>query len=215
MALLRPPAPPECEAAFMRSLPDFLSQPSERCGPTENYVGSPPAVPTLDDVLGPARGLQFDAQQVFVLALRDAATDAGAHAATPAGWQFFAGEARGAMVLGKLSPSPREGCKLKAAYYGDRAWDALQASKKLDSLPQVLKADYELRVLAVPGLTLETFWLVAGTKGFEDLVVPFSPIPEMGADGTDREEKVYTMARFLALIRPLAMQQMNARSVSD
>jgi hypothetical protein len=153
--------------------------------------------------------LIHDPQPLFLLGLKEIAENAGVKAAKPAGWRFFAGRREGAIVMGKLSIRiPSEGWKLTAGNYGDRTWAVYQATLALEQLPQVKEADYDLRVLVIPGLNLEGFWLVAqppksGNPVLPDLVVPFPAMPDQPIVAIHRDP-VYTMAEFLATIRPLA-----------
>jgi hypothetical protein len=204
MPLQRPTPPTDVAVAFFKGVPEFVSVAADG-NIRQGYVGSEPAAPTLAELgsLGdPA--LIHDVQQIFVLGLTDAADNAGAGAAAPAGWRFFAGNLPGKMLMGKVSRrTSSAGWKMTAAYYGDRVWAATQASKALEQLTQVQTGNYELRVLAVPGLNLEAFWLVAQQSGSGDLVVPFPAKPDQPIDALNREP-VYTMANFLAAIRPVA-----------
>jgi hypothetical protein len=210
MAVLRKAAPTDVAAAFAKQLPDFVSLPSDSSRRMQGFVGSPPAIPTMDD-LGPPgdRILRHDGQEVFVLSLTDAAYNGGVSAAVSSGWRFFAGSAPGKILMGKVARRKVSDWKLTAAFYGDRVWAANEASKALDRLPEVQSSDYELRVLTVPGLNLEVFWLVAQSASADDLVVPFPMKPHQPIDVLN-QDAVFTMANFLAAIRPLARLQMTA-----
>ena len=100
---------------------------------------------------------------------------------------------------------------MTAGYYGDRVFTAFQALKALDGLEQVHEHDYELRVLAVPGLNLEVFWLVSVEEGGADLVVPFPAMPDQRIEALNKEP-FYSMANFLTAIRPVAQLRVTAKS---
>ena len=204
MALSNPAAPTATLDAFAAAISDFLSPPSTA---TEGYVGPRPAIPASGDIGTPDVFRQAYAQQVFVLGLADAAANTGIGAAVPAGWRFFAGDASGKVVLGRVAQSQAAGgWKLTAVHYSDRVWTALQQSRALDALPQLQGGDYELRVLTVPGLNLEAFWLAGKSPGASDLVVPF-PVSPNQPIGALNQQSVYSMADFLAAIQPLAYER--------
>ena len=202
MAILKPEPPRETAETFSRMLPAFLSVPEESGELRRGFAGQPPAIPTLNDlrIAEQPDSLLHDPQQAFILDLEDAAGNAGTRAARPTGWRIFAGRLPGKTVLGRVARRRESGWKLTAAFYGDNAWVELNASEALDRLPQVSQADYELRVLAVPGLNLQAFWLVARTPGVEDLAIPF-PRRQASSDSPE----VLTMANFLASIRQKAL----------
>jgi len=150
-------------------------------------------------------------QQVFTLDLKAAANNTGSIDPASAGWRFFAGTKVNKTVLGRVS---RHGAshawKLTSLFYGDRVWDAYTASLALDSAPpaQVATADYELRLLALPGLNLEAFWLEAKTPGSVDLVLPFPAAPNQLIEALNGSP-VYSMPDFLDAIRPVANSLLN------
>jgi hypothetical protein len=213
MAILRPAPPPETAEAFATALPAFLSRPQESDVLRTRFVGESPAIPRLEDLGDPGQRdrLLHDPQQIFVLGLDDAARSTGIRAAKPTGWRIFAGRSRGRTILGRVAFRPNFGWKMTAAYYGDQAAEVLDAAKELDGLPQVRGADYELRVLAVPGLNLEAYWLAARTPQVEDLVMPVPPMPPLSDRSAD-SGRVLTMANFLAAIRPMALLAKHAHA---
>ena len=215
MAIRKPTPPRDVVDAFLKQLPQFVWQSAETV--FQRYVGDP-KVPLLQE-LGQLEDpdLIHDPQPLFLLGLREIAENTGVKAAKPAGWRFFAGRRAGAILMGKLSIRiPSEGWKLTAGNYGDRTWEVYQATLALDQLPQVKEADYELRVLVIPGLNLEGFWLVAqppkpGDPVLPDLAVPFPGMPDQPNEALQRAP-VYTLDQFLATIRPLAQLRLTAES---
>jgi hypothetical protein len=197
MAIQRPPAPQEVTAAFLKGLGNLLLDPKVAQKVAERYLGEPTRVPTQADLGGLLEpNIVHDAQHVYSLGL-DAAARGDADDIVKAGWRLFAGTTQQMIVMGRVTWRGQSGWKMSAVNYGDWAWSVLEATRKLDELPQVKTADYELRVLAVPALSLEAFWLVSKTEGTQDLVVPFrSP----GADD-ERRAAVEPLPNYLASIR--------------
>jgi hypothetical protein len=210
VALLKPTPPPEVTTAFEDGLITLLDGPNHGSAgqiTDQYYVGGPPAIPSQADVGfvpgGPPPG--HDPQQVFVLGLSDLATQPGTAAARQDGWRLFAGNSQGKTCLGRVVQLPTGGWKLTSCFWGDRVWFALLASQALGTLAAVLPADYELRVLRIPGLNLEAFWLVAQPPGFGDLIVPFQAnIPGLTKSGT------IAIADFLSTIGPMVKQRMSS-----
>ncbi len=210
MPLKTPHAPDAAADAFRNGLPAFLS-----AGPpnSEAFVGERPPIPNLADV---ETGGSHAILQGFVLGLRDAATNTGVISPPHAGWRFFAGGEQNQTVLGSVVHR-RHGWKLVAVHYGNRVWETLRTSQQLDSsLPsQVQSETYELRLLAIPGLNLEVFWLSAQKVGAVDLIhsvtlpVPVttisSRVPAVPAvPAPSFPSGLLELPTFLAEIRPLA-----------
>jgi|SRR5580658_7767012 hypothetical protein len=206
MSLSTPPPPDAAADAFRNGLAAFLS-----VGPpnSEAFVGSRPPIPSLPDVeTGGSRAVL----QGFVLSLRDAATNTGVVSPAHAGWRFFAGGEQNNTVLGSVVHR-RHGWKLVAVHYGDRVWETLYASQQINSsLPSQVQVEaYELRLLAIPGLNLEVFWLSSQKVGAVDLIFPVtlppvvvtsSLVPAVPSPGFP--SGLLEFRTFLAEIRPLA-----------
>jgi hypothetical protein len=196
--MLITPVPPVASAtAFSTGLPMFLSGAPGIV--KENYLGANPRVPTFAQVSGGAA----TPQPVFQLSLNEAANNTGTINPPSAGWRFFIGHGVTETVLGRVVQVPPSNTwKLTGVFYGERVSAALVASQDLVHLPDVATNDYELRLLAIPGLNLEVFWLVAQSAGAVDLIIPFPatqhviPMPP--------SLNAYSIVTFLALIRPLA-----------
>ena len=205
MPLLTPTAPAACLTAFSNGLSAFLPGGPQGSVISEKFVGVAPAIPNPDDVRTGSGQLNITAViQTFVLSLTSAANNTGQISPDPAGWSIFAGELTDKTVLGRIVPRG-QAWKLVAMQYGDIVWQAMNATRQLTAGPPapVQTNDYELRLLLIPGLNLQFFWLVAQDSGLSDLVfltpsgVP-PPIP-LGTPASPIE-----MAHFLAEIRPLA-----------
>jgi hypothetical protein len=194
--LITPVPPVACVAAFSAQLPTFLSGASGISN--QNYLGTPPAIPSAAQ-LGPGVPL---AQQVFLLTLNAAASNPGVINPPADGWRFLAGHASAPVLARVAQLAPSQNWKLTGVFFGARVSDAILATQQLHNLPDVAKNDYELRVLVVPGLNLEAFWLVAQTAGSFDLIVPFPAGAEQPIAAL-RTHNPYKMVTFLALLRPL------------
>jgi hypothetical protein len=207
-SLILPDAPIASKSIFIGGLPAFLNGTGPDGGPSgfiQAFAGSPPDIPNAADV--PSGGSGATAQQVFVLTLDDAAINSGTVSPAAAGWRFLSnvpGKLENA-VLGRVIPdSTPPGWKLTAVYYGDRVKEALATSLHISGQPLSPQGnDYELRVLSVPGLNLEAFWLEAQTQGTEDVLIPFPAGPNQLITAL-RNKDEFTLPEFLAAIRPLA-----------
>jgi hypothetical protein len=213
MALLKPTPPPAVTQAFQEGLLTLLDGPSHgRAGQVlaKNYVGGTPAFPSQADVglLG-STPPEHDPQQVFMLGLTDLASNPGTGAARHDGWRLFAGNTQGKICFGRVKQLAAGGWKLTACFWGDRVWNAFQVSLGLGNLPAVLAADYELRLLGVPGLNLEVFWLVAQPPASGDLVVPLLAAPGQPIPGLFTSAAI-PIANFLSNIGPMVQQRMSS-----
>ena len=196
--MLITPVPPKGTATALSSqLPMFLAGAPGLV--KQSYLSPTPALPTPADIFPGA----VQAQQVFYLSLNEAANNSGAINPPAAGWRFLVGNASSGQLLARVVQTPSQAWKLTGVFYGQRVSDAIAASSDLENLPKVGTNDYELRVLAVPGLNLEAFWLVAQSAASVDLIVPFPRVTEQLIPSL-RAQNPYKLVTFLALIRPLA-----------
>jgi hypothetical protein len=205
MALLTPTPPDAVSKAFSSGLPAFLSGGPAGTVVSEKYVGSAPPIPSLLDVSTPGGITNVtSALQAYVLTLQDAANNTGVISPAATGWIFFAGDANNKTVLGRMVQR-RHAWKLIAVHYGPVIWETMNVSVNLaKTQPAVLPAEnYDLRLLAIPGLSLEVFWLAAQTPGSSDWVIPTptdASVPSPPYPPTPQD-----MQSFLALIRPQAV----------
>lgn len=201
--LIKPTPPPASTTAFLTGAPAFLSARPVR----QAFVGETPHIPSVIEVglVTPVLPANAIAQQVFVLNLTEVAHNTGTVSPAAAGWRFLVGNGPNQAVMGSLIPGPAtQPWKMTALYYGDRVWDAYVAARSLDALPpQADGQDYELRLLAIPGLNLEALWLEAQTVGSDDVLLPFPAAPNQLLRTLNGAAE-YTMPAFLAAIRPLA-----------
>jgi hypothetical protein len=194
--LITPATPPAAAAAFHSALPKFLANAPGLT--SQSYLGAPTYIPP-PDLVGPAH----NSQQVFLLTLNEAAFNNGSINPPSAGWRFFGGTSPNDTILGRtIQVLPSNAWKLAGVFYGDRVYQALTLSMHLEAFAQAANEEYELRLLALPGLNLEAFWLASQTAGSPDLVAPFPQ--KTGQLIQVLQGDFYPMASFLALIRPLA-----------
>jgi hypothetical protein len=177
MALNRPNPPLAVKTAFREGLPRFTR---------------------LTDLS------KSDGQQVFTLRLQDIACGGGIERARAVGWKFMGGDASGLAVAGVVKSNANRPLLIGLSH-GSAVGAHLDASDWVKTLPEVQANDYELRVLLIPGLLLETFWLKS-TGNLPDLVVLFRK-----ATNEIECKKAYSMERFLALARPWAEKGLQFR----
>jgi hypothetical protein len=210
MPLSTSKAPDDCISAFSNGLPAFLpGGPADRVV-SETYVGSAPKVPTVIDV-GMSTGPGFRSPNIsavlpsFVLSLNEAANNAGVISPARTGWTIFAGDAQGKTVVGRMVQR-KQAWKLVAVHYGPLVWETMTTAHQLSASPppHLQSQDYELRLLAIPGLNLEVFWLAAQNSDSVDFIIPtpaaIPPFLDLGKTSTP-----LPMQNFLAQIRPRAV----------
>jgi hypothetical protein len=138
-------------------------------------------------------------QWVFTLALPDLAKNGGGIAnAKAAGWRFLASAGSDAAAAEVSEPPQGHPPKMRSFARGPQFQQAIQAAQEVEALPQARDQHYELRVLRVPGLLMEAFWLKAQGGG-EDYVIPY-----LVPDPQRQYRRVFPMSEFLDTVRPLA-----------
>jgi hypothetical protein len=157
MPILTPAAPQSCEIAFLKDLPAFLTG-----GPTasETFAGKAPSIPSVTDVKG---GITA-AVEVFSLDLRQVAHGAAAFRPAANGWNLFAGGDQNKTVTGRMVQR-RNAWKLVGVNYGALVFETLALIHELAKMPpkQFATEPYALRLLLIPGLNLQLFWLYSRT----------------------------------------------------
>src|ERR1700733_9791333 len=209
MPLFTAVPPHACSRAFANGVPAFLSGGLPGTTVSETFVGAAPNIPSPADV-----GIAMSGStpgppnitavlQAYVLTLQDAANNTGVITPVHVGWNFFAGDTANATVLGRMVHR-RHAWKLVAVHYGSIVFDTLNLVRLITSTPpsQVDAADYDLRLLAIPGLNVEVFWLAARSATSTDFVIhtpTFIPALHMGYPNSP-----LLIQNFLTDIRPLA-----------
>ena len=144
--------------------------------------------------------------QIYNLGARDvlAKADPGVTAKLVS-WRYFAGgDNETTTVAGDVDASSTP--QVTSLSYGASAWTALKAAEALENLPDFSgpAASYEPRLLRIPGLLTEAFWLksLSQSAGREaDWVVPYrTPIKDLD------QAKPYPIKDFLQMLYPLAQQ---------
>ena len=192
MPVNRPPAPIRAIAALFDELPAFLAGPDY--GSAGNLVSQTSAgaalrLPSPGHLGLPSGGSaltaipDFKPLQVFVLSPQQVRQGQGLSAAAPAGWRFYLEDSTShATVMAWVSERKPGVWKMAAAFFGAGVTEALRLSLTLDTFVAP-SSSYESRMLIVPALNLEAFWLRSQTGGIDDMLVPFphfSAQPIMG-----------------------------------
>jgi hypothetical protein len=86
--------------------------------------------------------------------------------------------------------------------YGPKTAKAVRATREVETLAGLPDGAYELRVLRIPGLLVDSFWLRSNPAG-SDKVVPYDAIIE-----EVQEMYIYEMKDFLERVRLLAQKNM-------
>ena len=176
MPLNKPDPPLAVQRAFVEGLPKFTH--------LRDLGGSP-------------------GQQIFTLGLKDIASGLGIDRAQAVGWRFLGGDAMGLAVAGHVKSSDgNRPPALTGLSHGPEIGDHLRAARLVESLLEVQTNDYELRVLLIPGLLMEAFWLKA-RGNWPDLVVLFRK-----ASTHLEYMKAYPAGPFLDLARPWALERL-------
>ena len=158
--------------------------------------------------------------QVYSLGLRDIAEGKDLfQSARRRGWRFLAGGypsvgvGGGCHVTDELADVP---WKVLGTLEAREIVELLENTKKLNELPEVTRNAsniFEVRVLRIPGLYLEGFWLRQTHGRGGDLMVPYGLLLE----GDDvklperkrlRRMKALPMDTFLSTIRPSAQKRL-------
>ena len=209
MPLFKPDPPAPSTFAFRDGLRAFLAGPNfgeagQLVSQADLTADTPPSESDFSPPGGP---WDHDPQQVFSLGLLDLKKGTGVTTARLVAWRYFAGDASGKVVLGTVIQRPASGdWKLASVFYGYRVLRALVESREIAQLDEVQAANYELRVLRIPGLNLEAFWLVA-INAPVDLVAVF-PAPPNQLIPQLNVSRVLTMTAFLGIVVPLATQRL-------
>jgi hypothetical protein len=140
----------------------------------------------------------------------------------PHAWRFLAGGHKTTnMAAGCWATYEHPGlaAKVKATLRGPEMAALLESSEQLNYLGEVChhpNCEYELRILRVPALYLEAFWLKSLSAGGSDLVVPYGLILDadgkvkLGASGRLDRARAYPEAEFLKIVGDAARLRLAA-----
>jgi hypothetical protein len=154
MALKIPPPSKEATQA-LSALADFLR----------------PGDPSPTDRVRPV------GQPFFTVGLEQLANGEEILPAAPTGWRFLIRGEYGQAVAADVNTRSGVKPKMSSLWRGAQIQKVAEAIDELEKLPEVEKQDYELRILRIPGLHIEAFWLRSPAGG-PVLVVPFLGLAE-------------------------------------
>jgi hypothetical protein len=147
----------------------------------------------VEAVLKAPRGIE-----VFTVALKDLVADAGITRAEAAGWRFLALEGNDATAVDVISRDGERPATV-AALSRDKliavVVDGLNKLPEMDILRE--KQNARLRILRIPGILTEAFWLRTGSG--QEYILPF-----LVPDAALKVMEVYTLEEFLDAARPIA-----------
>ena len=138
----------------------------------------------------------------------------------PVGWRFIAGGHPSLPTAAACyAPDEKSGFKAKIACAMRTAGlaELLACAAALNGLEEVEKnpsSHYHLRVIRIPALYLEAFWLKSQRAGTPDLIVPYGLILadsnsiKLGAGATLRRNQAIPVDKFLKTIRAAAVARL-------
>lgn len=140
---------------------------------------------------------------VYNLRLQHVLANAGEGPVTGdlAGWRYYASsQSSDLAVAGHIDFATK---RVTSLSYGDTVQRNLDAAKSLENLSECADGTYEPRLLRIPALLLEAFWLEpileAQANTATGWIVPFHTLSKEVEEG-----KPYPVKDFFRLIRPLA-----------
>ena len=145
-------------------------------------------------------------QPIYVLHLADIAGGKGLSAAKHTAWRFYRGTFAGpavAIEVGRTARGRRP--RMTSLSDGHSIQVTFQQVSRVEHLSPVRVADYELRRLKIPGAPT-AFWLKSHIEG-KDLVVLIA-----GKLHGLKYLKPYPAERFLAALRPIALNRQQANN---
>lgn len=141
-----------------------------------------------------------DPQKVYVLGLQQIINGPPLGEQNFVGWRYLTDIAPDLAVAGHISQQ-NTAPTFAGLAYGRQLTTAIRASGEVETRPEIAQGNYELRLLRIPGLLVDAYWLHwANDIGSDrDFVLPYDAI-SMELDS----EKLYQMNEFLDAIRGLA-----------
>ena len=141
--------------------------------------------------------------RVFTIALDDVVKGTDLTHTDSAGWRFLATvENQGAMAVDVVNPDNREATVASLSRHRLIA-EAIASWEKLRNSEIAKREDLELRILRIPGMLTEAFWLKAADG--RHFIVPY-----LVPDPALRVLHPYTLADFLDAARPIAERFVSA-----
>jgi hypothetical protein len=161
-----------------------------------------PSDPSLNTLLY-VHPEQHNMQVVYALGLQDLMAS-GLTNARKVGWRFLAASALRQAVAANLAQEGDEAPQMTALTRGAEIASAIRAAQRVREFPPAKdpKYEYELRVLKIPGVLLEVFWLKARTGS--DLVVPYFALfcDQLNV------MRVLQVDEFLNIVKPLVQKRL-------
>ncbi len=108
-------------------------------------------------------------QWTFTLGLEELAKANAKLPGAAVGWRYVIGDGSGQA----LSATVDSKNKLVGLSRGPAVSSSLNVASELRTLPEAAEDDYEIRLLTIPGLLTEAFWLKSKDNKKSDLIVPF------------------------------------------
>jgi hypothetical protein len=143
----------------------------------------------------------YRAQEVYYLGLTELVASGDIRLAQPVAWRYLTTGPTGQSYTADVTQSTGSAPVMASLSYGPAIEKTLDASRLILTLDSLPASNFTLRVLAIPGIQLEAYWLVSSASAGTDLVVPYltlSPqLPWM---------EVFPRDQFQVLARKLALQ---------
>lgn len=143
----------------------------------------------------------MDAQQlcVYTLTLRDVGAPDGLHRAAYAGVRFLVVRGDAVLAADVADTSQYETPQMTGVSRDPKLVRTIKLMKEIDEYPEVKGSDvYELRLLRIPSILVEAFWLWHKGGG-EDFIAPFT-----SADESLQLHRMYRWPEFSAAAKKLA-----------
>jgi len=137
---------------------------------------------------------------VYIATLDDLAAGKLLGAARKTSWRYLLVQGESAVGEAELSAGRIKGKELAflGLTHGPFSAATVEALRTAEDLPEVARADYELRLLKVPAVYLMALWL--HRKG-EDILIPMGNPP-----GGLKENKPYSEAEVIVALRETALR---------
>jgi hypothetical protein len=149
-------------------------------------------------------GKILSTQKLYVLGLEQIVSGASPGDDIFMGWRYLKGIGPDMAIAALAHQEPGGVASFTGITGGPQIAKAVRAAEGLPTMPGAPDGTYETRLLSIPGLLTDCFWLRSQSGG-SDWVIPFDTV----ATGI-QEKHFYPMDAFLALARPLASARVAA-----
>lgn len=201
MPINRPEPPPGLERAVLDVAAELLPARMESLG-----VGfAAPEGDAFDEAIASTR--LGATRPLYHLGLDRIADGTGLAGAQPIGWRAMVAVQGREAAFADVDERPElpEGAEVRQMTYGPVVEGLVEGGRRLDAGDEGAAdaADYEERVLQVPGIYVTAIWLHSGASPEADVVLPTSPAPS-GVEAGRR----YAPPEFLAAVADLAASRL-------